>query len=193
MRTKCRLNLTGALLMLFVITFTTSCNKDDEGKISAEQIRQALFDMKGRYYGEIEAAFYHGSEIVKIDNAQAISRDSLTFVMPLEPIASTITDDKVAVALRTIEKVEIKAGYHFYQIDDGGHTVFFVLTPKKIIIPAGRNIPDITIVFADSFGGSFERDFNSIIFNISPKEVLVGDAKIEYFKQLVYHFRGNYE
>lgn len=192
MITKCRLNLMGVLLMLLVLTFTTGCSKDDEGKISAEQIRQALFDMKGRYYGAIEAVFYHGSAIVKIDNAEAISIDSLTFVMPLEPIAGAITDEKVMAILRTIEKVEVKAGYHFYQIDDGGRTVFFVLTPKKVLIPASGDVPDITIVFADSFGGSFQKGFNSIIFNISPKEILIGGAKLDSFKQLVYDFRGKY-
>lgn len=193
MRTKCRLELTSVILMLLVVTFTTSCNKNDEEKISAEQIRQALFDMKGSYHGTIKAVFYQGSEIVKIDNAEAISRDSLTLVMPLEPIASTITDEKVAAFLRTIETVEVKAGYHFYQIDDDGNSVHFVLTPKKILIPAGGDMSEITIVFADAFGGAFQKGFDSIIFNISPKEILVGGTKLDSFKQLVYDFRGKYE
>lgn len=193
MKTKSKLNPTGVLLMLLVVTFITSCNKNNGEKISAEQIRQALFDMKGNYHGTIEAAFYQGAEIVKIDNAKAISQDSLTFVMPLEPIASTITDKKVAAILRTIEKVEVKAGYHFYQIDDDGESVHFILAPKKIIIPAGGDVPDIIIVLADSFDGSFQKNFNSIVFNISPKEILVGGVKLASFKQLVYHFGGKCE
>lgn len=193
MRTIYRLNLTGVLLILLAVTVSTSCNKNDEEKISTEQIRQALFDMKGSYHGTIKASFYQGAEIVEIDNVKAISRDSLTFVMPLEPIARTISDEKVAAILRTIEKVEVKAGYHFYQIDDNGHSVFFTLTPKRIIIPASADVPDIIIVFADSYGGSFQKNFNYIIFNISPNEILVGGVKLASFKQLVYHFDGQYE
>lgn len=44
--------------MLFVVTFTTSCNKDDGEKISAEQIRQALFDMKGSYNGTLLSSLF---------------------------------------------------------------------------------------------------------------------------------------
>ncbi|MEG2471551.1 MAG: hypothetical protein RSA75_09835, partial [Bacteroidales bacterium] len=58
MRTKCRLNLMSLLWMLFVVTFTTSCNKDDGEKISAEQIRQALFDMKGSYNGTLLSSLF---------------------------------------------------------------------------------------------------------------------------------------
>ena len=47
-----------------VILFS-ACNDNDE-KISGKQIRQALFDMKGTYHGNLEVSFYHGSEIVKI-------------------------------------------------------------------------------------------------------------------------------
>ncbi|MEG0012450.1 MAG: DUF4840 domain-containing protein [Muribaculaceae bacterium] len=193
METKRKLNITSLLLMFLVVTLATSCNKDDGEKVSAEQIRQALFDMKGSSHGTIKASFYQGAEIVEIDNVKAISRDSLIFVMPLEPIARTISDEKVATILRTIEKVEVKAGYHFYQIDDNGYSVFFTLTPKRIIIPASDDVPDIIIAFADSYGGSFQKNFNYIIFNISPKEILVGGVKPASFKQLVYHFDGKYE
>ncbi len=188
-----RTSLFGLFLLLLSAFCIISCSKDDKGKISAEQIRQALFDMKGRYHGTIAASFYQGSAIVKIDNVEAISRDSLTFVMPLEPIASTITDEKVAAILRNIETVEVKAKYHFYQIDDGGRDVFFVLTPKKIIIPANGDVPDITIVFTDGYGGSFQKDWNSIVFNISPKEIFIGGTKLDSFKQLVYNYGGQYE
>lgn len=194
MKMKSKLNLSSSFLVISLfLVFSISCNKDDGENVSAEQIRQALFDMKGRYHGTIEASFYRGSEIVKIDNVEAISRDSLTFIMPLEPIASTITDEKVVEFLRNIKTVEIKAGYHFYQIDDNGNTVFFTLAPQKVIISSKGNVPDVTIVFADSFGGSFEKRFNSIIFNISPKEIWTGSTKLDSFKQLVYHFEGKYE
>lgn len=194
MKIKNKLNLVFSLIVISLfIVFSTSCNKDDGENVSAEQIRQALFDMKGRYHGTIKASFYQGSEIVKIDNAEAISRDSLTFVMPLEPIASTITDDKVVELLRNFETVQVKAGYHFYQIDDNGNTVFFTLTPQKVVVTSKGNVPDVTIVFADSFGGSFEKRFNSIIFNISPKEIWIGSTKLDSFKQLVYNFSGAYK
>lgn len=198
MKTKSKLNLASSFLAisLFLI-FSTSCNKDDGEKISAEQIRQALFDMKGRYHGAIEASFYQGTKIIKIENVEAISRDSLTFIMPLEPITSTITDEKVVDFLRNINTVEIKAGYNFYQIDeyidDNENINFFTLAPQKVIIFSKGNVPDVTIVFADSFGGSFEKRFNSIIFNISPKEIWIGSTKLDSFKQLVYHFEGKYE
>ena len=155
------------LSILSLVILLSGCN-DDEEKISAKQIRQALFDMKGTYHGSIEVAFYHGDEIKKIDNAKAKSRDSLSFVMPLAPIADIIDDND-------------------------GYSVHFVLIPENIVIPANGNTPDITIVLADTFGGDFEKAFNFIMFNVSPKEILVGGTKLDSFKQLVYHFRGEYE
>lgn len=179
--------------MSLVVAFTPSCNKDDEGKVSPEQIRQALFDMKGRYHGETDASFYQGSRIAKIDNVEAVSRESLSFMMPLEPLAGTITDTKVADALRNVESVEVSATYDFYQIDDGGSSVFFTLAAQNIIVPANGDFPAITIIFADSFGGSFHKDSKFFMFNLSPKEILVGGVKLDSFKQLVYHFGGEYE
>ncbi|WP_303177993.1 DUF4840 domain-containing protein [uncultured Butyricimonas sp.] len=180
------------LSILSLVILLSGCN-DDEEKISAKQIRQALFDMKGTYHGSIEVAFYHGDEIKKIDNAKAKSRDSLSFVMPLAPIADIIDDKQVAKTLRDIEEVEVKAEYEFLQIDNDGYSVHFVLIPENIVIPANGNTPDITIVLADTFGGDFEKAFNFIMFNVSPKEILVGGTKLDSFKQLVYHFRGEYE
>ena len=174
-----------------VILFS-ACNDNDE-KISGKQIRQALFYMKGTYHGNLEVSFYHGSEIVKIDSAKVISRDSLSLVMPLGTIADIISDEHVAATLHYVEEVTFKAGYEFLQIDNDGYSVNFVLHPENIVIPANENTPDITIVFSDNFGGNFEKAFNFIMFNVSPIEIRVGGVKLDSFKQLVYHFRGEYE
>lgn len=180
------------LSILSLVILLSACNDDDE-KISNKQIRQALFDMKGTYHGNLEVSFYHGSEIVKIDSARAISRDSLSLVMPLDPIADIINDEHVTATLHDVKEVKFKAGYEFLQIDNDGYSVNFVLHPESIVIPANGNTPDITIVFSDNFGGNFEKASNFIMFNVSPIEIRVGGAKLDSFKQLVYHFRGEYE
>lgn len=92
-----------------------------------------------------------------------------------------------------IENVEVRAGYEFLQIDNDGSLVNFVLNPKTVTIPANGDTPEIKIIFDGAFGGDFEKAFNFIMFNISPEEILVGGNKLESFKQLVYHFRGQYE
>lgn len=122
-----------------------------------------------------------------------MSRDSLSFQIPLKFIADQISDEKVASTLYDLQYAEFKAEYEFSQIEEGGSPVCFVLLPKKIIIPVHGNTPQITIVFAHTFGGDFEKWANFIMFNVSPKEVWVGDTKLDSFKQLVYHFRGAYE
>lgn len=180
------------LSVLSLVILLSGCN-DDEDKISGKQIRQALFDMKGTYHGSVEVSFYHGSDIVKIDDARAKSRDSLSFVMPLAPIADIIDDEKVAATLREVKEVEVKAEYEFSQIDNEGYSVHFGLIPENIVILANGTTPDITIVLSNSFGGDFEKAFNFVMFNVSPVEILVGGAKLDSFKQLVYHFRGEYE
>lgn len=186
--------LTGIKILstLALVLFLSGCNKDKEG-VSPEQIRQALFDMKGTYHGTTEVSYFHGSEIAEIDETKAVSRDSLSFVIPLGPIADMMGDEKIAAALRAVEKAEVKAGYHFSQIDDNGYFVSFGLSPKNIIIPAQGDVPGITIVLADVFGGSFHKGQNFIMFNVSPEEVLVNGTKVDSFKQLVYHFDGVYE
>lgn len=186
--------LTGfTILSIFsLIILLSGCNKDDE-KISSGQIRQAMFDMKGTYHGSLEVAYYHGSGIAGIDNAKAVSRDSLAIIFPLAPLANTIDDKNIAAALLNIENVEVRAGYEFIQIDNDGSLVNFVLNPKTVTIPANGDTPEIKIIFDGAFGGDFEKAFNFIMFNISPEEILVGGTKLESFKQLVYHFRGQYE
>lgn len=175
---------------IFILLIFISGCKVNNDKISAEQIRQALLDMKGRYEGTLDASFYQGAAIEKFDNSKAVSRDSLSIVIPLGPIASTITDDKIAAILNAISSVEVKAGYYFTQIDDGGDFVSFGLVPKNITIPTAVDGQTITFVFSDIFGGNFSRNSNFIMFNISPTEVLVGGVKLEPFKPLVYHFGG---
>ena len=113
--------------------------------------------------------------------------------MPLGTIADIISDEHVAATLHYVEEVTFKAGYEFLQIDNDGYSVNFVLHPENIVIPANENTPDITIVFSDNFGGNFEKAFNFIMFNVSPIEIRVGGVKLDSFKQLVYHFRGEYE
>lgn len=180
------------LSILSLIILLAGCN-DDEKKISGKQIRQALFDMKGTYHGSIKVAFYHGAEIVKIDDAKASSRDSLSFMLPLAPIADIINDKEIAATLREVEEAEIKAEYQFLQIDNEGYSVHFGLIPENIVIPANGTTPDITIVLSNLFGGDFEKNSNFIMFNISPVEIQAGGVRLDSFTQLVYHFRGEYE
>lgn len=185
------LNRFKILSIFSLIILLSGCNKEEE-EISAGQIRQALFDMKGTYHGNIKISYYHGSEIVKIDNAKSESRDSLSFMVPLAPIAGIIEDEKVAATLREIQEVEIKAGYKFIQIDGDGDA-HFVLNLKNITIPANKNTSEIKIILAKSFGGDFVKASNFMMFNISPQEIMVGDSKLSSFKQLVYHFSGEYQ
>lgn len=177
-----------SFLLLFCVSIISGCNDDDE-RFSSSQISQALFDMKGTYHGTVQVAYYHGSDIVELENATAVSRDSLSFTMSLLPMAETIKDDNIARILRGAEKVTVTAGYKFIQMDEGSFN--FLLYPKDIIIPC---LPlTIKIVFSQTFGGNAESYSNFIMFNISPSELWINGEKYEEFKQLVYHFRGVYE
>ena len=77
----------------------------------------------------------------------------------------------------------------FYQMDD---TMFhFVLLPDDVIVSGGYGAPSpIRIVFDQSFGGNAYSVSNDIMFNLSPKELWIGEEKYEPFKQLVYHYEG---
>ena len=87
MKTK---NLFG-ILILFLFTFTIiSCNKEEEG-FSKEEIQQMLFDMKGTYHGTVQVDYYKGSSITELQNAIAVSRDSLKFNMSLLPYVELIS------------------------------------------------------------------------------------------------------
>ncbi len=77
MKTK---SLFGILVLFLSVLSLTSCNKDEEG-FSKEEVQQALFDMKGTYHGTVQVAYYHGSDITELQNAIAVSRDSLQFNM----------------------------------------------------------------------------------------------------------------
>ncbi len=69
----------------------------------------------------------------------------------------------------------------------------FVLLPKNVICPGDSDLETVKIVFDQIFGGSADPFYHSIMFNLSPKELWLGDKKYEPFQQLVYHFEGTCE
>lgn len=188
MKTK---NLFGILILFLSALSLTSCNKDEEG-FSKEEIQQMLFDMKGTYHGTVQVDYYQGSSITELQNAIAVSRDSLKFNMSLLPYVELISDEGLSERLREIGEVEVVAGYDFHQSD--GRNINFGLRPKDVDVLGGYGAPSsIRIVFAQTFGGDAEVGNNFIMFNISPLELWVNGKKYEDFPRLVYHFRGNYE
>lgn len=184
-------NLFGILILFLSALSLTSCNKDEEG-FSKEEIQQMLFDMKGTYHGTVQVDYYHGASITELQNAIAVSRDSLKFNMSLLPYVELISDEGLSERLREIGEVEVVAGYDFHQSD--GRNINFGLRPKDVDVSGGYGaLSSIRIVFAQTFGGDAEVGNNFIMFNISPLELWVNGKKYEDFPRLVYHFRGNYE
>ena len=154
MKTK---NLFG-IMILFLFTFTIiSCNKEEEG-FSKEEIQQMLFDMKGTYHGTVQVDYYHGSSITELQNAIAVSRDSLKFNMSLLPYVELISEEGLSERLREIGEVGYGAP------------------------------PSIRIVFAQTFGGDAEVGHNFIMFNISPLELWVDGKKYEKIRHLTNSF-----
>lgn len=179
------------IILLIALMFISSCNKD-EPRFSSSEIQKALFELKGTYHGEMRVSYYHGETISEGFECKAVSRDSLTINMDLTPMASVITDEAIASRLREIGNVEVKASYEFLQMDE--QMYHFVLLPKNVICLGGLGAPEtVKIVFDQSFGGDADYFYHTIMFNLSPKELWLGDKKYEPFQQLVYHFEGSYE
>lgn len=147
--------------------------------------------MKGIYYGDMKVSYYHGDRISEGNECKVVSTDSLTIHMDLEPMASVISDETIASRLREIGVVVVKAGYDFLQMDD---TIFsFVLLTDDVVVSGdnGGQSP-VSIVFDQTFGGdAFHNARNSIMLNMSPIELWIGNAKYEPFRQLVYHYEGS--
>ena len=106
-------------------------------------------------------------------------------------MAFTITDEAVASRLKEIGIAVVKAGYDFLQMDD---TMFsFVLLPDDVVVSGdhGGQSP-VRIVFDQTFGGdAFHNERNTIMFNLSPIELWIGNEKYEPFRQFVYHYEGS--
>lgn len=179
------------IILFIALVFISSCN-NDEPKFSSSEIQRALFEMKGTYHGEMRVSYYHGETISEGNACKAISKDSLTVNMDLSLMALSITDEKIASRLREIGTVQVKAAYEFYQMDE--RMYHFVLLPENVICSGGYGAPEtVKIVFDQSIGGDADFFYHSIMFNLSPKELWVGDKKYEPFQQLVYHYEGTYE
>lgn len=188
MQTK---KLLGMAVLFCCMAGFAGCN-DDDSKFSSAEIQQALFDMKGTYKGTVDVSYYQGKQIASFPDGIAVSKDSLQFTLPLLPIAELIKDESASQYLKEIGNVEVKAGYEFTQMDHG--TKSFVLHPKNVTVLGGYGAPpSIRIEFSQIYGGNAEPDYQSMMFNISPVEVWIGDEKSEDFSQLVYHFSGAYE
>lgn len=184
--------MTGISISILILSalFFTSCDKEEKW-FSENQIKQALSDIKGHYFGTVKVSYYHGTDISEFLNAMAISRDSLKFDLSLLPIAEMISDRNTAEHLCRIGEIQIAAGYDFLQMDGNG--INFILHPADATIYGGYGAPaTIKIVFAQNLGGNAEPG-NFILFNISPKELWINDNKYAEFPQLVYHFRGEYD
>ena len=179
------------IMILFLLTFTfIGCNKKEE-KFSKEIIQQTLFDMKGTYHGTVHVVSSNGYDKT-LQNALAVSRDSLKFNMPLQPLSELISDETLSERLRDISEVTVVAGYDITQLDYS--VVNFGLYPKDVTILGGLGAPPtVRIVFAKNYGGDAEPKRNSIIFNMSPTELWMGDNKYENLPKITYHFEGVYE
>ena len=179
------------IILFIALLLTTSCN-NDEPKFSSSQIQNALFEMKGTYYGEMRVSYYQGDKISEETAWKVVSKDSLIINMDLAPMASTIADETVASRLREIGVVEVKAGYEFLQMDESMYN--FVLHPADVICLGGYGAPaTVKIIFSQIFGGDANYTYHDILFNISPMELWIDGKKYEPFKQLVYHYEGTYE
>ncbi|MDE6648390.1 MAG: DUF4840 domain-containing protein [Muribaculaceae bacterium] len=179
-----------SIVLFIAMILISACNKE-EPKFSASQIQDALFEMKGIYYGDMRVSYYHGDRISEGEECKVASRDSLIINMDLKPMASTISDEYIASRLLEIGMVQVNAGYEFIQMDDAMYS--FILLPKDVLVPGGYGAPaPVRIAFAQSFGGdAFYHDGNHIMFNLSPVELWIGGEKFEHFKQLVYHYEGS--
>ena len=179
-----------AIILFVALILISSCNKD-EPKFSSSQIQDALFEMKGIYYGDMRVSYYQGDRISEGEECKVVSKDSLIINMNLTPMASVISDENVASRLRGIGEVDVKAGYDFLQMDDMMYS--FVLHPNDVVVPGGYGAPKpVKIVFSQSFGGdAFYYKCNNIMFNLSPVELWIGNQKYEPFHQLVYHYEGS--
>lgn len=179
------------MLILFLFAFTfVGCNKDEEG-FSKEEIQQAIYEMKGTYYGTVHVSSSQGLDLA-LQNATAISRDSLKFKMSLQPLAEVVSDKALSERLYEIGEVEVSAGYQFYQRNES--VLLFSLCPTEIIVWGGFGAPPtVRIVFSLNYGGNAEVDKNFMMFNISPTELWINDEKYEEFPKITYHFEGVYE
>lgn len=177
------------ILCVLMAAFVFSGCNDEEDGISAKQAKRSISLMKGTYQGSANVSFFRGERIAEFDNATAVSDDSLSFEIPLKPIADIIADETVAAALLSKEKAEVKAGYEILQIDQDGAFVHFLLKPKTVVVPSENGTPEIKIIFSDIFGGDADCHNGNIVFNVSPQKVMMGDTELP-FRQLVYHFEG---
>ena len=179
------------LLTILCAAALWACN-DDEPKFSTAEIREALSDLKGTYRGEVKVSYYQGAAIATIPDATAVSDDSLTFTLPLAPLADQIEDEMICNYLCETGKITVKAGYEFLQMDNG--TLHFVLHPRDVLLPGGyATPPGITFVFSPIYGGSAEPHHRAMIFNMSVIRILANGEEYEGFKPLVYHFEGKDE
>lgn len=108
--------------------------------------------------------------------------------MDLELMASAIPDENITSRLRNIGVVQVKAACEFLQME--GKTYHFLLLPDDVVCLGGYGAPEtVRIIFSKNFGGDMDCYLfhNYMAFNLSPKELWVGNNKYEPFKQLVYH------
>lgn len=184
------MRILASLVMIVTLLCVTGCN-EDEPKFTSEQIKNAIFELKGTYHGKMRVSYFHGATISDYKESKAVSKDSLVIDMDLAQMAESIEDEDIATLLRQIGVVNVKAGYEFLQMDNMLH---FVLHPSDVIVPPGYGAPpSVRIVFSQNFGGDATPEHHTVMFNLSPIELWVGASRYEPFKQLVYHFEGEYE
>lgn len=147
--------------------------------------------MKGTYRGTVHV-WAPPSLDTTLQQATAVSRDSLKFRMSLQPLAELVSDEALSDRLREIGEVEVSAGYQFDHRDEG--LIHFLLCPAEVIVWGGYGAPPtVRIVFSRNYGGDALVGQNFMMFNISPTELWADGEQYTGLPKIVYHFEGVYE
>ncbi|MBQ8452999.1 MAG: hypothetical protein IJ539_04370 [Prevotella sp.] len=192
------LNLWRSILVMVAALSLASCHSDNEAAgPTAEQISQALFDMKNTYAGTLTAHVKNSSNKQTLIGLTATSHEQLILSIPLDLIADQINDRQVADRIREIGFAEVMADYQFIQIDDG--TAHFLLQPRVIrgedLLAVTRTsvvqYQGLTLLFDANYGGTFNGADSSLQFNICVSQILLDGKAVNEFLPVVFSFKGN--
>ena len=192
------LNLWRSILVIVAALSLASCHSDNEpAGPTAEQISQALFDMKDTYAGTLTAHVKNSSNKQTLIGLTATSDEQLILSIPLDLIADQIKDQQVADRIREIGFAEVMADYQFIQIDDWA--AHFLLLPRVIrgedLLAVTRTsvaqYQGLTLLFDNNYGGTFNNSDSSLQFNICVNQILLDGKAVDEFQPVVFSFKGN--
>ncbi|MCR5314106.1 MAG: hypothetical protein K6E54_10800 [Bacteroidaceae bacterium] len=186
-------------IFIVLVAFSlTSCNDDDDDKVSNTDAQRALFELKKDYTGELKYGLKDENFRTTIENVVVKSAEDIRLDIPLDLIAEQVKDETIAQQIREWKTAQVRATYQFKRVDNSyfSFNLYTEMVPdERFAYPITRTSVVVSeglqLIFNNNYTGAYQHETEALTFNLCVDKVLINNEPLENFKPIVYSYGGN--